>query len=109
MLMIDKRQDMNTLRSMGADDSQICKIFSLEGHIISLAGAVAGIAIGLLLCWVQQEFGVISMGKNDGNFIVEAYPVSVRFWDIVLILATVLVVGWLAVRYPVRYLSKNLL
>lgn len=109
MLMIEKRQDVQTLRSMGATDKMICDIFNLEGRMISLAGAVAGVLIGLLLCWAQQAFGLISMGKNDGNFIVEAYPVSVHAWDIVLILLTVLVVGIVAVWYPVRYLSRNLL
>ena len=109
MLMIEKRQDVQTLRSMGATDQMICDIFNLEGRMISLAGALAGVLVGLLLCWLQQEFGLIAMGKNDGNFIVEAYPVSVHLWDIVLILFTVLVVGIVAVWYPVRYLSRNLL
>ena len=109
MLMIEKRQDVQTLRSMGATDKMVCNIFNLEGRMISLAGAVAGVLIGLLLCWAQQTFGLITMGKNDGNFIVEAYPVSVHVWDIVLILLTVLLVGIVAVWYPVRHLSRNLL
>ena len=109
MLMIDKRQDVQTLRSMGATEQMVCNIFNLEGRLISMAGAVTGVLAGLLLCWAQQTFGLVSMGKNDGNFIVEAYPVSVHLWDIVLILGTVFVVGTLAIWYPVRYLSRNLL
>lgn len=109
MLMIDKKQDVQTLRSMGADNGQICRIFMLEGRMISLAGAVVGVLVGLLLCWMQKEFGFISMGGNAGDFIVDSYPVSVHFWDIVLIFVTVLIVGWVAVWYPVRYFSKNLL
>ena len=109
MLMIEKKQDVQTLRSMGATDRQISRIFMIEGRMISLAGAVIGLLLGLLLCWLQQEYSLITMGESEGNFIVEAYPVSVHPWDLVLIFVTVLLVGWAAVWYPVRYLSKNLL
>lgn len=109
MLMIEKKHDVQTLRSMGATDRQICNIFMFEGRMISLAGAVVGLLLGLLLCWLQQQYGFITMGESEGSFIVEAYPVSVHPWDLVLIFITVLLVGWAAVWYPVRYLSKNLL
>lgn len=109
MLMIEKKHDVQTLRSMGATDRQICHIFMFEGRMISLAGAVLGLLLGLLLCWLQQQYGFITMGESEGSFIVEAYPVSVHPWDLVLIFVTVLLVGWAAVWYPVRYLSKNLL
>jgi len=107
MLMIDKRQDIRTLRSLGATDSQICTIFRLEGHIISLAGALTGLVLGGVLCWIQQEYGLVTMGDSEGSFIIEAYPVSVYLTDILLILATVLAVGWLAIWYPVRYLTNK--
>ena len=107
MLMIDKRQDIQTLRSLGATDSQICTIFRLEGHIISLAGALLGLVLGAVLCWVQQEYGLVTMGDSEGSFIVEAYPVSVYLTDILLVLVTVLAVGWLAIWYPVRYLTNK--
>ncbi len=109
MLMIDKRQDVQTLRALGADDNLIRRIFVLEGWLISLLGAVAGIALGLILCWLQKQFGLIAMGQTEGNFIVEAYPVSVYMRDIVLIFLTTLLVGALSVWYPVRYFSRNLL
>lgn len=109
MLMIDKRQDVKTLRSMGANDRMICRIFMLEGRLISLSGAVIGIVFGLVLCWAQQTFGLISMGNAEGSFIVESYPVSVQATDVLLIFVTVLIIGWLAIWYPVRYLSRNLL
>ena len=109
MLMIDKRQDIQTLRSLGATDSQICSIFRLEGHIICLAGALLGLVLGGALCWVQQKYGLVTMGESEGSFIIEAYPVSVYWTDILLILVTVLAVGWLAIWYPVRYLSKKIL
>ncbi len=85
MLMIDKRQDVRTLRSLGATDGQVCDIFMLEGRMISLAGAAVGLLLGLALCWLQQEFGLISMGSSAGSFIVEAYPVSVHVGDLVIV------------------------
>ena len=109
MLMIDKRQDIRTLRSLGATDKQISTIFRLEGHIISLAGALLGLLLGGILCWVQQEFGLVSMGGSEGLYIVDAYPVSVYLTDILLVLVTVLLVSWLAIWYPVNYLSKKIL
>jgi len=109
MLMIDKKQDIQTLRSLGATDSQICTVFRLEGHIISLAGALLGLVLGGVLCWVQQKYGLVTMGESEGSFIIETYPVSVYWTDIILILVTVLAVGWLAIWYPVRYLSRTLL
>lgn len=111
MLIIDKRADVITLRNLGASDKLITRIFLFEGRMISLIGAVIGIVLGLLLCFIQQEYGIISLGGSgtSGSFVVDAYPVSVHAWDIVLIFFTVLVVGFLSVWYPVRYLSRRLL
>lgn len=109
MLILDKREDVETLRNLGADDRLITRIFLFEGRLISLFGAVAGIALGLLLCFLQQRFGLVSLGGGDGTFVVDAYPVSVHPSDILLVLATVVAVGFLAVWYPVRYLSRRLL
>lgn len=109
MLMIDKKNDVVTLRNIGASDKQITKIFLFEGRMISVIGALIGILLGLLLCWLQQTFGFVSLGQSAGNFVVNAYPVSVHYLDILLIFITVIVVGWMAVWYPVRYFSKRLL
>lgn len=109
MLMIDKKNDVVTLRNIGASDKQITKIFLFEGRMISVIGAIIGILLGLLLCWLQQSFGFVSLGQSAGNFVVNAYPVSVHYLDILLIFITVIVVGWMAVWYPVRYFSKRLL
>ena len=109
MLILDKKEDVVTLRSLGADDKLISRIFLFEGRLISLLGAVIGIVLGLTLCFIQQRFGVISLGGGGGTFVVDAYPVSVHAWDIVLVFVTVLAVGFLSVWYPVRYLSKRLL
>ena len=106
MLMIDKKADVQTLRSLGADNGDICRIFMYEGRLISFLGAVVGIVLGIVLCWVQQTFGLLTMGDH---FIVEAYPVSIHWADILLVLATVVAVGWISVWYPVRYLSRSLL
>ena len=109
MLIIDKKADVQTLRCLGADDRQIARIFLFEGRMIAVAGAVIGIALGLLLCGLQQRYGWVSMGGSEGTFVVDAYPVSVHYGDVALVFATVVVVGWLAVWYPVRYLSRRLL
>lgn len=109
MLILDKREDVETLRNLGADDRLIARIFLLEGRLITLFGALAGIALGLLLCFLQQRFGLISLGGGNGAFVVDAYPVSVHATDIFLIFGTVIAVGFLSVWYPVRYLSRRLL
>ncbi len=108
MLIIDKRDDVVTLRNLGASDKQIVRIFLFEGRMISFFGALIGVVLGLLLCCLQQEFGLISLGPS-GSFVVDAYPVSVHAWDVILVFVTVLLVGFLSVLYPVRYLSKRLL
>ena len=109
MLIIDKKDDVVTLRNLGASDRQIVRIFLFEGRMISAIGAVLGIGIGLLLCWAQQTYGIVKLGSSSGSFIINAYPVSVHPEDVVLIFVTVLVVGFLAVWYPVRYFAKRLL
>lgn len=108
MLILDKREDVETLRNLGADDRLIARIFLFEGRLISVFGAFAGIVVGLLLCFLQQHFGIIALG-GDGSFVVDAYPVSVHFTDVLLIFVTVITVGFLSVWYPVHYLSRRLL
>ncbi|MBO5466622.1 MAG: FtsX-like permease family protein [Prevotella sp.] len=109
MLIVEKKNDITTLRNLGANDKQIARIFLFEGWMISAGGALVGIVVGLTLCWMQQTFGLIGLGRSSGSFIVDAYPVSVHFDDIVIIFITVLAVGLLAVWYPVRYFSRRLL
>lgn len=102
MLIIDKKDDVVTLRNLGASDKQILRIFLFEGRLISVFGAILGILLGLLLCWLQQQYGFVKMGSSDGTFVVNAYPVSVHYSDVLLIFLTVIATGWLAVWYPVR-------
>lgn len=109
MLIIDKKDDVATLRNLGANEKQITRIFLFEGRMIAVIGAIVGIGLGLLLCLLQQQFGLVSMGGGDGSFVVNAYPVSVHYSDVFIIFLTVIAAGWLAVYYPVRAMSKRLL
>ena len=106
MLIIDKKDDVKTLRNLGAGNSLIIRIFFIEGCLISLIGAFIGILLGIALCLLQEHFGLISLG-SQGGFIVDAYPVSVQIGDVVLIFVTVLTIGCLSVWYPVKYLSNK--
>ena len=105
MLMVDKRDDMQTLRALGASDTQLRRIFLLEGWMISLSGALLGIVVGLLLCWVQHTFGVVPLGTTEGAFVSDAYPVVVHLWDILLTLVTVLVTTFVVIWWPTRRMA----
>ena len=109
MLIIDKKQDVITLRNLGASDSMIRGIFLFEGRMISVIGAVIGITLGVGLCLVQQYYKVVKFGSDEGTYIIDTYPVSVHATDIVLVLVTVIVIGFLAVWYPVRQMSRKYL
>ena len=104
MLIIEKQSDVITLRNMGADNRLISRIFLFEGWMISIVGGFAGIVIGVLLCLGQQHFGWLKLGTGD-NFAVDAYPIIVSFTDLLFVLFTVLITGFLSVLYPVRYLA----
>lgn len=109
MLIIDKKKDVATLRSLGASDKLIIRIFLFEGRMITIAGAIIGIILGLILCLLQQEYGLVSLGGESGNFVIDAYPVSVHVTDIIAIFVTVTIVGFVSARYPVRYFAKKIL
>ena len=106
MLIIDKKKDINTLRSLGTNDSLIRNIFFAEGMLISLVGSITGLLLGGLICWVQQEFGIIKLG-SEGSFIISAYPVLINPYDFALVFGTVLFIGFLAAWYPVRYITRR--
>ena len=105
MLMIDKRKDTEILKSMGADNRLIQKIFLNEGLLISVAGGIIGLLLGIILVLLQQHFGFVKFGTG-GNYVVDAYPVLLKFKDVLLIFATILVVGctsaFLTVRHAMR-------
>jgi ABC-type lipoprotein release transport system permease subunit len=104
MLIIDKKEDIITLRNLGADQKLIRQIFLLEGWMISAVGAVVGIIIGTILSFLQEKIGFIKLGPG---FIVENYPVVIQFSDILLVFFTVLVMGFFAAWYPVRYIRSD--
>jgi len=97
MLLIEKKDDVQTLRAMGADDRLVRRIFILEGWLISLLGMVAGLVIGILFAVLQQKFGLIKM---PGNFVVNAYPVVLQWADVVITAVSVAVIGYLIALIP---------
>lgn len=107
MLIIEKTDDARILQNMGANNNLITRIFMFEGWLITFVGAIAGLIAGVVLCLLQQYFGFIKLGES-GTFVIDAYPVLVKVWDIVLIFLTVSIVGFLAVLYPVNNLRKHL-
>ena len=104
MLIIDKKADIQTLRSLGANERLIKQIFLFEGWMISFVGAMAGILMGTGICLLQEYFGFLKLGTG---YLVDAYPVVVKLSDTLLVLLTVLAMGFLAAYYPVKYLRKK--
>lgn len=108
MLIIDKAEDINILRSMGASSNTLQQIFLFQGWLISLIGAVIGSLLGVFACWIQIKFGVIPLAGN-GSFVVSSYPVHIVISDIFLILAVVILIGFFASWYPVKFISQKYL
>ena len=104
MLIIDKKADIETLKSLGANHQLIKMIFLIEGWLISLVGAIIGLVLGTTLCLAQQHFGWIKLGTG---YVVDAYPVVTNWTDIALVLLTVLIMGWLSALYPVRFIHND--
>ena len=106
MLIIEKTDDIHTLESMGASHKLIRNIFALEGWLITFLGMICGVVLGVILCWIQQYFGVIKM---PGSFIVNSYPVVVNWIDIVITVVGVSLVGFIITALPAwRVLPKLL-
>ena len=108
MLILDKQANADTLRSLGATDGFVARIFIYEGNLIALLGAVIGLILGIVLCLLQQEFGLLSLG-GGGQFVVDAYPVRVKFTDLLLVLVSVIAVSALSVWLPIKILNKYFL
>lgn len=106
MLILDKQSNADTLRSLGATNAFIARIFIYEGNLIALLGAVIGLVLGIILCLLQQEFGFIGLG-TEGQFVVNAYPVRVKVTDLILVLVSVVAVSALSVWLPIKLLSKH--
>lgn len=104
MLIIDKKADIQTLTNLGATNQLIKRIFLFEGWLISGVGALAGIVLGVILCLLQQYFGILKLGTG---YVVDAYPVVTKPLDVLLVFVTVLIMGFLAAYYPVRYIRTK--
>jgi lipoprotein-releasing system permease protein len=107
MLIIEKERDIEILKSLGADNNLIRKIFIFEGWLISIIGAVAGIILGFVICWLQQTYGLVKLQGN--SLIMDTYPVVMKLKDFFVVSGTVLLIGYWAAWYPVRFLTKKFL
>lgn len=102
MLIIDKQAETSTLRSLGADSSLLRRVFMFEGWLVSGSGAVLGIILGVVLCLLQQHFGIIGLGDGTGTFVVDSYPCELRLTDVICTAAVVLFIGWAATAFTTR-------
>ena len=108
ILIIEKNEDIRILKTMGASNNLVIRVFLLEGLLINFVGILIGLVLGLLLCLAQQYFGLLKLGSSPEAFFISAYPVSVQLMDIVLIFVSVSLIGILAVLYPINSLRKRL-
>jgi lipoprotein-releasing system permease protein len=105
MLMIEKERDIDILRSLGADNRLIKRIFIYEGWMISFIGTILGLIVGALLCAAQEHFGIVKLAGD--TLLIDAYPVRMKIIDFFVVAATVLTIGYGAAWYPVHYLSRR--
>ena len=108
LLIIEKDDSIATLRALGAADRQISRIFVLQGWLITLAGAVTGVVIGLVLCLCQQQFGLLRLSGDPANMIISAYPVEVHWGDVLVTLALVAAVGLLTSMVTALIMRRRL-
>jgi len=109
MLIIDKKEDIGILQSMGADKPLIRNIFLFEGWSVSIFGAVIGTIVGLAICQAQIVFGFVKLQGGGGSFIVDAYPMTIVPVDILLIFCSVVLIGFVAAWFPVKHISGKFL
>ncbi len=108
LLIIEKDESIATLRALGANDSQITRIFVLQGWLITLVGAITGVVIGLILCLCQQQFGWLRLSGDPATMIISAYPVEVQGMDVVITLALVAAVGLLTSMVTALIMRRRL-
>ena len=108
LLIIEKDESIATLRSLGATDQQVTRIFVIEGWLIALVGAVLGVTLGLLLCLGQQHYGWLTLGVDASTLIVHAYPVAVQWTDVLLAFALVAAIGLLTALVTSRTMRRRL-
>jgi len=105
MLIIDKKGDIATLSHLGANNGFLRKIFVRTGQLITITGVISGIALGLLVCWLQLNFQLLTF--PEGSYIIDAYPVEVRFWDVIATAVIVTAIGFLAALIPTRKIGEE--
>jgi lipoprotein-releasing system permease protein len=108
MLIIEKKNDIQTLRNLGLNMISIKKTFLYQGLLISLVGAIIGLIIGTMICLLQQKYGFVRL-PGDGSFVISAYPVQLIWSDILLVLFTVSLIGFIASWYPIRFITRRFL
>ena len=101
MLIIDKQQDIRTLSHLGASEKMIRRVFVLEGWMVNALGALGGLVVGLVVCLMQEHLGLLKLG-NGAEYVIEAYPVAVQGWDIVMVIVVVLALGAISSWIPAR-------
>lgn len=105
MLVLEKKKDISTLKSMGATNQLIQQVFLLEGFLLSAIGSFLGCILAIVLCYLQQEYGLVKL-SGSGDFVIDAYPVKMHFWDFVQVIITVLVIGTGAAWLPAHRATK---
>lgn len=108
MLIIEKKNDIQTLRHLGANLRTIKKTFLIEGLIIAFFGALSGLFIGSLICWAQQTYGIVRL-QGAESFVIDAYPVKLMLKDVFLVLIVVSTIGYIASWYPIRFITRKYL
>jgi lipoprotein-releasing system permease protein len=106
MLIIDKKEDILILQKLGAENKLVRKLFMFEGMMIYVIGAISGLALGALLCWIQIKFGIITFPASS-TFIIKEYPVKMEFFDFIAVLLIVFSIGFLASWYPIRFITRK--
>ena len=108
MLIIEKKKDTSTIRAIGGDNTLISSIFMNEGTIISVVGGIIGLILGIIAVLLQQYVGIIRLGDGTGSYIVEYYPVALQLQDVLIVLATITVIGSIAAFTTVKISMKRI-
>jgi ABC-type lipoprotein release transport system permease subunit len=106
MLIIEKKDDLSVLYAMGARKSLVRKIFMVQGGFISLLGGLAGLFIGLLVCFLQMKFHIVGLGDGSSGYLINYYPVQIEWLDFAFVLLTILIISLITSYIPVRYMKN---
>jgi lipoprotein-releasing system permease protein len=109
MLVIEKTRDISILKTMGADNKMIRQVFLLEGVLSATIGAGIGIFLGFILCLLQLKYGFIKLSNGDNSFVVQSYPIVMKFGDFLLTFITVVFIAFVASYIPAKRASESVL